>query len=172
MEYLIIMILALIIWVLPYLRVIGMRIQLVHRLKRICSLEYSFWDVFLPLRFRRGFVIDGKYRVHIFTSYRKSERIHLHPEEWRVEKRLMIVGSISRGTQTWYTPFRPYPDYIKDPDENTLFLLNPVPHSIYDGDKNKIFGLNPGDKVLGMEIVTMSTLTDKIIKNKKQAFIE
>ncbi len=162
MEYLIIAVILLIIWVIPYIRVVCKRMQLISRLKKICSLKYTFRDVFLPTRFSRGFVIDDKYTVHIFTSYKKTEKIHLNPEEWRVEKKMILIGQISRGTQIWYTPFRPYPDYIRKADQNTLLLFNPVPHSIYDGDKNKIFGLNPGDRIHGMEIITASTLINKI----------
>ncbi|MBQ4601773.1 MAG: hypothetical protein IJB24_02830 [Clostridia bacterium] len=112
-------------------------------------------------------MIDDKYTVHIFTAYKRSEKIHLLPESWRVEKRLRIVGVITIGTQSWYTEYRSYPDYIKKNADNKLLLFNPAPHSIYDGDKNKIFGLNEGDKILGMEIVTASKLIEKIIKKQE-----
>ena len=162
MLYLYLIIAVLVVICIPYIRVICKRIRLLYELKKLCKIGYSFRDIFLPARFSRGLVIDDKYTVHIFTAYKRSERIHLLPESWRVEKRLRIAGVITVGTQSWYTEYRSYPDYIKEKADNKLLLFNPAPHSIYDGDKNKIFGLNPGDKILGMEIVTMSTLIDKI----------
>lgn len=162
MEYLYISIAVLIIMALPHIRVIFKRVRLLAKLKKVCTLKYSFWDVFSTLRFCKGLVINDKYKVHIFTSYKQNEKIHLCPEKWRVEKQLRIIGIITRNTQKWFTSFRSYPEYIKNADKNTLLLLNPAPHSIYDGDKNKIFGLNTGDRILGMEIVTASTLSEKI----------
>lgn len=164
MQYLYISLAILIIIAIPHIRVICKRIILLSKLKKICELKYSFFDVFSTMRFCRGFVINGKYKVHIFTSYKRSEKIHLCPAAWQVEKQIRIIGIITRSTQKWFTSFRSYPEYIKNADENTFLLLNPAPHSIYDGDKNKIFGLNTGDKILGMEIVTMSTLIEKVKK--------
>ena len=167
MLYLYLIIAALVVLCIPYIRVICKRIQLLSKLEKLCKVSYSFRDMFLPTRFSRGFVIDDKYTVHIFTAYKRSEKIHLLPESWRVEKRLRIVGVITIGTQRWYTEYRSYPDYIKENADNKLLLFNPAPHSIYDGDKNKIFGLNEGDKILGMEIVTASKLIEKIIKKQE-----
>ena len=167
MLYLYLIIAVLVVICIPYIRVICKRIRLLTGLEKVCKISYSFWNVFLPTRFSRGLVIDDKYTVHIFTAYKRSEKIHLLPESWRVEKQIRIVGVITVGTQSWYTRYRPYPDYIKEKADNKLLLLNPVPHSIYDGDKNKIFGLNPGDKILGMEIVTASSLTERVTKDQK-----
>ncbi len=55
-----------------------------------------------------------------------------------------------------------YNNFIKVRVKAILFRP-PAPHSIYDGDKNKIFGLNPGDKISGMEIVTMTTLVERCL---------
>ena len=162
MEFVYISIAVLLFAAVPYIRVIYKRVLLISKLKKLCRVTYSFFDVFSPARFCRGFVIDGKYMVRIFTSYIQSEKVHLMPEAWRVEKQLGIIGSISIARQTWYTRFRPYPEYIKNADENTLLLLNPAPHSIYDHDKDRIFGLNEGERILGMEIVTMTSLTEKL----------
>ncbi len=167
MLYLYLIIIALIVLCIPYIRVICKRITLLSKIKKVCKVSYSFWDMFLPTRFSRGLVIDDKYTVHIFTAYKRSEKIHLLPDSWRVEKRLRIVGVITIGTQSWYTEFRSYPDYIKEKADNKLLLFNPAPHSIYDQDKDRIFGLNEGDKVLGMEIVTASTLIEKIIRKQE-----
>ncbi len=168
MLYFYLTVIALVVLCIPYVRVIYKRIVLLSKLKKVCTVKYEFWDMFLPKRFSRGFVVDDKYTVHIFTAYKRSEKIHLLPEEWRVEKQLRIIGIITRGTQNWYTNFRSYPDYIKEKAENKLLLFNPAPHSIYDQDKKRIFGLNEGDRILGMEIVTMTALLRKIEGDKHE----
>ena len=142
------------------------------RLRIFCSIDRkrytvtSWLTLFSPERISRGFTLTDKETgettdVYIIFAHNKRETIELTETQFRIKKRLRIVGGrIGAGnTFSWHTPFVSLPSYItKEKTKKSYILFNPVPLEIKYNYKD----VYPDDVIFGSEIVTGTKLLSKI----------